>query len=363
MIVSCYADTSVAEGFASHWRPHLKAEATRIRGALASDPRALAEFEQHLETIREVLESPEARHARGMAIFGVSGRKQPLALPSDEPYQNRLVVDEEPYLVPLIEADYRSREHLVVLTDTHRGRLYAATSSEARLIDELEVEASKKNQNHLRAEHILHYEKELVQCVEKAWNAHTYEGIILLGEHEVLEGFRHLLPKRLAELVVHESPHAWAGMQPQIHDVVRGIVDVVIQNQEQRLLAEIDGRLREGFAVASGPQEVIDALRNGQVHELALGADLAEVAYRCSGCRSLFVTVEQACPYCHALCAKVDLLQEILSLAVRHGVAVHFVRSGDGLLVRGGVAALLSRDAPPWVENQSDRSHLAERGA
>ena len=37
MVVSCYADTSVAEGFRAHWLQPFKTEASRIRQLMAED--------------------------------------------------------------------------------------------------------------------------------------------------------------------------------------------------------------------------------------------------------------------------------------------------------------------------------------
>ncbi len=352
MVVSCYADTSVAEGFETHWRQHLKAEATRVRELLAGDPEALREFKRQLETLWQALESPEARHARGMAVFAASGWDQAMALSFNEPYEDRLVVDEEPYLVPLLVANYRRREYLVVLTNTHRGRLYASSPGVARLLDELDVAVPKGEPQakieRRRKDHILHYQKELMRRVEKAWAAHPYQGIILLGEHQVLENFRGLLPKPLADRVVHEAPHAWHGRLPEIRDRVREVVAAAIEGQQERLLEEIDRRLGEGFAVATGPQEVIEALGNGQVLELVFWPDRGEFASRCKGCRSVFATNEEACPYCKDPCARVNLWQEILSMAARHGIAIHFVTPDARRSPFTGVVALLARDEPQW---------------
>ena len=73
MVVSCYADTSVAEGFQAHWLQRFKTEASRIRQLMAGDHQARLEFERDLEAIRPALESPEARQARGMAVFSAAG--------------------------------------------------------------------------------------------------------------------------------------------------------------------------------------------------------------------------------------------------------------------------------------------------
>src|SRR5271157_3157643 len=65
MVVSCYADTSVAEGFKAHWLQPFKTEAGRIRQLMAGDHQARLEFERDLEAIRRALESPEASPCLG----------------------------------------------------------------------------------------------------------------------------------------------------------------------------------------------------------------------------------------------------------------------------------------------------------
>jgi peptide subunit release factor 1 (eRF1) len=376
MVVSCYANTSVAEGFEPHWRQHLKDEARRVREELGGDPRALAEFERQLELIRRGLESAGDRAARGMAFFGASGWDRALVLDSDAPYQDRLVVDEEPYLVPLLVDQLLRPQYLVVMTDTHRSRIYAARPGSARLLDEIEECVPKKNRSagerwgkeqaniaRHREDHILHYFKHLAERVGSAWTEGGLDhGIILLGEHEVLEDLRTFLPKRLAERVVAEAPHAWAGEQPAIEDQVREVVSAIAGAEQRRLLDEIDRRLYEGFAVTIGPREVIEALANGQVRTLVFGPDLGEVAWRCTGCGSLFTTEERACPYCKASCDRANLWQEISMRAMRHYVDVHFVPPDSRRPVPGQVAAPLVRDEPPWTPARADAPHLTARG-
>src|SRR5512144_2572563 len=74
MVVSCYADTAVTEGFEARWLQPFKSEASRIRQRLAEDHQARQEFERNLDAIRRALEAPEARRAKGMAVFSAAGR-------------------------------------------------------------------------------------------------------------------------------------------------------------------------------------------------------------------------------------------------------------------------------------------------
>jgi len=355
MTVSCYADTSVSEGFDPHWLQPFKAEASRIRQQLAEDHQARMEFERNVEVIRRSLESSEARRAQGVAVFSAAARGFLLALPAELPYENRLVVDEEPYVVPLLEADFRRRGYLVVMADTHRARWYAAGPGGFRSLGEIDESVPKKQHSageiieRHRKDHILHFHKELAQRVEEAWDQYPYQGIVLLGQHEILEQFRNLLPPRLASQVVREAPHAWTEDQAKIDDEIRALLGTVQAAGEDRVLAELDRRLLEATAVAAGPQEAIDALRNGQVAALILGPDPGAKVSRCTGCRASFALPRTECPYCHAPCHKGNLWQEILALAVNHGVWVHRVQPSETLSRHGGVAALLARDEPQWA--------------
>ena len=191
MTVSCYADTSVSERFDRHWLQPFKTEASRIRQQLADDHQARAEFERNVEVIRKCLESSKAR---GMAVFSAAARGFFLAVPAELPYENRLVVSEEPYVVPLLEADFRRRGYLVMMADTHRARWYAAGPGGSRSLGEIDESVPKKQHSagerwgkqqatieRHRKDHILHFHKELAQRVEEAWDQYPYQGIVLLG--------------------------------------------------------------------------------------------------------------------------------------------------------------------------------------
>ena len=347
-----------------------------MRGELAGDPAALEEFDRQLGLIRRALEPAGERAARGMAVFAATGWDRVVIIESDVPFANRLVVDEEPYLVPLMMEPVLRPQYLVVLTDTHRGRIYAAGLGSSRLIDELEEDVPRKNKSagerwgkqqatiaRHREDRIHHYFKDLADRVEAAWDEEAHRGIILLGEHDVLADFRTHLPERLADRVVAEFPHAWAGEQPAIEDRVRRVATEAAGAEQRRLLDEIDRRLCEGYAVITGPQEVIEALANGQVRSLVFGPDLGEVAWRCRGCRSLFTTEERACPYCKSRCERANLWQEILTRALKHHVDVHFVTPEAQRPVPGQVAALLLRDEPQWTSPRSEPQQPTDRGS
>jgi peptide subunit release factor 1 (eRF1) len=362
-VVSCYADTSPS-GIRPLWREHLKNEVKRIDETLSGDLAATQAFHRHIAAIEGVLSSRRTVSARGMAIFAASQRNllQAYALASVVP--NRLVIDEEPYLVPLLELLHRQRRYLVVHTDTHRGRLYTAVPGEVHMIEEIEEPVPKRHRaagelwgkqqatiaRH-REDHIAHYLKGLASGIERAWPEERYDGIVLLGEHEVLEKLRTYLPEALGSRVAGEAPHAWVGRQTPLVSKIASIHAEALRDQERRLFEDIKRRLLEDHHIATGPQAVIDAIENDQVGYsgcVVMESDPGKVASRCSGCHKPFAQTVGECPSCHVACEKTSLWQAIALFAARKHVVVHFVEPGHGLDKHAGVVALLAREAP-WI--------------
>jgi peptide subunit release factor 1 (eRF1) len=298
-----------------------------------------------------------------MAIFSAADRGFFQTFSLGVPVADRIVLDEVPYLVPLLEAMHRQRRYLLVLMDSHRARLYEAAWGHTHLLRELEQEIPRRQHSagetwgkqqatiaRHREDHLLHFRKELAQAIEKAWPDAPFRGLILLGEHEVVEVLRAELPPALAKQVVHSGPYNWATKQPDLDAAVREVLADALRAHDARLTAELERRLREHYLVAAGPQEVMNALRHGQVEYpgfLVLEPDRGEMATRCPRCESVFTTLAATCPFCQGTCEKINLWQEILLFAARHNIVAHFVADYPELSRHGGIAAVLSR-AEPW---------------
>ena len=363
MIVSCYADTSVTERFLSLWSQHLKNEAEAIEQRLANDHQARAQFAKDLAIIRHALEEPAVQHAHGMALFSAADRGFFQAFTLGVPVKDRLVLDEAPYLVPLLEAMHRQRRYLLVLTDSHRGRVYEAAWGHTHLMHQIDEDIPRRQKSagelwgkqqatiaRHREDHLLHYRKELAGAIANAWPDAPFRGLILLGDHKTIAALQANLPSPFEHRIVHTGPYSWARKEPNLDAKVQDVLDNVFQQHDARLMEELERRLHEHHLIAAGPQEVINALWNGQVGYpgyLVLEPDRGLMAARCVRCGSVFTTIHDICPVCQGTCEKVNLWQEILLFAARHNIVAHIVDSHPVLAQHGGVAAVLSR-SEPW---------------
>jgi peptide subunit release factor 1 (eRF1) len=362
VIVSCYADRSL-DGYLSRWPQRLKNEIAEINRTLSNDREARREFARNMAVIDSTLTARAARRARGMAVFSSAraGFLQVFVL--NVPVRDALVVDEQPYLVPLLEAIHRQRRYLVVLTDSGHGRLYTAGWGRADLLHELAADVPRRQRSagetwgkqqatiaRHREDHILHYRKALVRHVQQAWSDAPYAGLILLGDRDSLAALRAALPPPLASRVVYDAPYNWRGRRPSITETAHRVLQDALHAHDEAVLHELKRQIRaKNPCVAVGSQEVIDALRNGQVGYpgyLVLERDRGQPAARCVGCGSIFAGMRTACPFCAASCEKVNLWQEILLFAARHDIPTHVVDDNPVLHRHGGVAAILSREGP-----------------
>jgi peptide subunit release factor 1 (eRF1) len=363
MIVSCCADTSMTDGFQWLWSQRLKNEAAAIEERLKEDAQACARFARDLSVIRHTLEDPAVQRTRGIAVFSASDQGLFRAFSLSMPVKDRLVLDEEPYLVPLLELMHRQRRYLLVLTDSHRGRVYEAAWGHTRLLQELEEAVPRRQRSagerwgkqqatiaRHREDHLLHYRKALATAIEQAWPAAPFRGVILLGDEETIAALRSSLASAIAGRIVHVGPYSWARKEPDLDAKVQEVLEAALGAHDAALLEEFERRLHEHYLIAAGPQEVINALRYGQVGYpgyLVLEPDRGQRAARCTRCESLFTTVYATCPVCQGACEQVNLWQQILLFAARHDIVAHVVDTHPALAQHGGVAAVLSR-AEPW---------------
>jgi hypothetical protein len=146
LLASCYADLSVIPGTPARWPGVFKGKATAVKKMLAENPTAWQQFEKSFKAIGNIVEAPENRHARGIAVFSASQRGFFQSYSLDVPVENELVVHQAPYLVPLLQVLCRQRQYLVVHTNTHQGRLYSATAGSLHLLEEI-AEAVPKHQH------------------------------------------------------------------------------------------------------------------------------------------------------------------------------------------------------------------------
>ena len=371
-VVSAYADMTVKDGFSRHVDIHLRNQAREVSEALA-EGKATKDLDANLEVIRQLVQNQaQATPAiKGLAVFSCVARKLRHVVPLNFPVENRLIIDEEPFILPLLERWYGEPSYLIALTNSDEVHLFEAhhgLPEPAGILKrddaDQEIQRDKPKLTYKKRFASTHHERlhgdddskflhEVAETIAEHWHGGHFAGLILLGQSPMTATVRRLLPRALESAVLGEAPHAMTNRPEELTEAVAKIVERSHLEHDRRFLDELNERWKEKHLVASGPTEVLDALQQGRATQILLGAHHEMPGGRCRDCGYRFGAPVAICPYCQGRCHACDAAQDIMRMAMRHQVPVHVLRATaktDPLATVGGVAALLRAEAN-WAPN------------
>jgi protein required for attachment to host cells len=364
-VVSAYADMTVQNGFQRHMERRLENEARAARDSLAATA-ARKDLEANIAVIREVMQAPRDPSARGLAVFSGVARGLRQVIPLQFRVPDRLVIDEEPFMLPLLEHWYSEPSFSVAVIDSNEAHLFDAHHDRPVRVRDLEREDADeeiqrdkprftyKKRFAATAHERLHgleespFLRQVADAVVAQWNDGQYAGLILLGRTQDIAALRKLLPRPLDEAVVGEAAHAMTTRPDDLTEDVNRLVADWQAERERKILAELNERWKQDHLVGNGATEVLDALQQGRAAQVLIGHRRDVPGAHCTSCGYRFGAPVAVCPYCQGHCRTINAVQDILRLSMRHRVPVHLFHASpkdDPIERAGGVVALLRAPA------------------
>jgi protein required for attachment to host cells len=376
-VVSAFVDLRVKDGFRSFAATHRRNQARAAHEALAGADARKA-LDEDLEAIAAAVSAADPA-ARGLAVFSGKSRGLFHAVSLDFPVEDRLVIDEDPFVLPLLERWYGDPSYLVAVVDANHLHLFGAHSGVARPVESLDRDIPEMQRDKSRFQYKKRFSKafderlvaldespflkEVAARVADHFGQGEFTGLILLGPTETTAAVRRLLPERVAREVVDEHQQPMTDRPEDVADDVERAMTRWRERREGELLAELRGRWKESHLVADGAQDVLDALQQGRAAQVVVGPSRDAVGSQCRDCGYRFGAPAPRCAHCGGETRTVNAVQEILRMALRHRVPVHLFardRPDDPLQPAGGVAALLRAEAnwaPDKATAEASRGH------
>jgi protein required for attachment to host cells len=379
-VVSAYADMTVKDGFANHVVRHLQNEKRSAEDALG-EAKAREALEENVEVIRRAIHGHDYPAAKGLAVFSSVTRELRHVVPVDFRVENQLIIDEEPFVLPLLERWYGEPVYLVALVDSVEAHLFESHAGAVQPVRDLERQdiaediqrdkprfTYKKRFAQTRHERLHGTEEDkflqdVAGLIEGHWRSGRFTGLILLGQSQITSPMRRLLHKDLQNAVVEQAPQAMTTKPEEVADDVARVMERWHADRDGQFLTELQERWKENHLVGNGPTEVLDALQQGRATQVIIGTRRDLAGARCGDCDYRFGAPIEACVYCQGRCRRINAVQEILRMALRHRVPVHLFRRNletDPLDGAGGVSALLRAEAnwaPDAATAQASEGH------
>jgi hypothetical protein len=345
-IVSCYLNLG------GH-REALAARASEVRKVLALDQRE--SFDAAMIPIGRALAGARAE-TRAVVAFSRAGT-QPFftALQLGVTVDELVSVDTRPCIYGLVELKDTYHRYVVLLVTADYARILeislgALTADVWAARPDLrshigEVWGREQYQNHRRdrTERFVH---EKIQVLERlvAKRGHTH--LIIAGTPALVARARASLTPRLRPKLV-DTVNATALTDTA--DLVAATIARFVENEEREsrgAAALLVDELKHGGLAVAGTDASLAALELGQVDMLVLAASYQSPAgRRCLACGAVATSSSAAadgCRRCRATSsAPVDIRDELVTLAERHGCGIEVVREASSLRDLEGVGCLL----------------------
>jgi peptide chain release factor subunit 1 len=275
--------------------------------------------------------------ARGVAVFVSATDRLWRVLPLADPVPDRVEVDRELSLVPLIPFVETHEGALVAFVNRERGQLFRVRAGRLEeIVDETEEVPGQHDQGGWsQARYQRHIEKlvaEHLRAVGGEIDKHVRRlrgpRLVLVAPDELRGEIESALSTDAAEAIVgwaQAEAHATPG---ELLEVVRPVLDHALARREQEMVVRWREELGKNARAAAGWHNVLEAASDARVEQLLVERGADRTAYRCPECRRAS-TEGGSCPLDAA-----DLEERrALDLAVHHTLA----QGGTVVCVGGGL--------------------------
>ncbi len=308
---------------------------------------------EHAAGLAERLRHFEARAA---AFFTCAAAGWAELLPLPVSVRDLAVVDDRPYLRPLLRILDEHHRFLVAVVDRRHASLYELYMDAIRELETIAgEEIRKKNfagwygleehrvRNRADEKARAHFRSVAIRLRERFEALHC-EHVIVGGQTEIVDAFLPYLGSELRSRVAGRFVIDTHTLSPaRVREACRAVERALEEREERDLVARIAAARAAGGLAALGLAAVLPAVSAGAVDVLAIHDAFAAPGVACSGCDWLGLS-GSACPWCGSATRAVpDVVETAADMVLRDGGRVeHVEHVPDAVQLREhGVGALL----------------------
>jgi peptide chain release factor subunit 1 len=348
-VVSIYLNLDPTE-FASG-----PARSTAINSVLDQAGRAArdedASVREDVERIRDAFKGFDFQGAHGVAVFACASEDLLEVIKLPRTVENAVVVDEAPYIEPLVEIQSGAR-YGVVLVNRQTARIFRGSRDRldevARVDDEVHGRHDQGGWSQARYQRSVEKEAQdhLKNAADELLRRHKrrpFEALFVGAPEAVYKEFCARLHPYLSERVVGRIE---IDVENTTVDDVQHAAETTIADHERRLEKEALDRLEQGTATggrgASGLEDTLNALNEQRVEVLLLQENFDAAGVCCPQCGWLGPARVASCPADGTeTVRREDITDLAVRRAVRQSAQIVRVRDDERLEPMGSIAAVL----------------------
>lgn len=307
-----------------------------------------------LRKIERFLKSKLSRKGMGgVAIFSCSARDFFQAYYLRTAVKDRIVLKKSFYIRPLTLILDEFKRCIVVLIDRSKARVFKAHLGEMLTYTEITDEVpgqvreagfkgyeEKRIRRHIE-QHVQWHYKNVAGKLLDLFKTDRFERLILGGTADVIKEFEKVLHTYLRERVIGRFTIESDAPIIEVFEKSRKLAEKLERKSEEKLVKRLLEDLWPQGLGTVGIDPTIGSLMRGEVYSLLVTVGFIESGFSCRQC-GYMSSKEKKCSMCDSDMEPVsDIVDELITEAVRQRAIVHHISSTLELSKKGGVGSLL----------------------
>jgi peptide subunit release factor 1 (eRF1) len=261
------------------------------------------------------------------------------------PVKNFMAIGDRPDHEPLVHLLDKTRVKLCLVLEPEEASIYSLFFNQAPRRWRLDPEVVKQQEEMWvlrryrrmgmasRSNHLRH----LALIIDHLLKQYIHEKVVVFGECDHCNKLVEMVPSQFQHLLEAKEV-SWKDNGETVEEIVEIAVDKESGGGELGLIE----RLKSDCMAVVGVEEVMEALRKGQIRELVVGNGESVSGWECSVCTSLGLGKEERCGYCQSPTETVECMREALAGRIKLlGGKVTELRRGELPAGSKGLAAFL----------------------
>jgi len=341
--------TNIKDNYVIHVKNMLKQTADSV------EKNALKRITGDLEKIESYILSNKRIFKKGLAILSSRENNFWKEFHLAVPLKNEIVVDNMPYIKPLVDILDNYRRYAILLVGKESARLFLVHLGEIEEYTEVSTAdvpgkhkkggwfaLSEKSYERHTDYHVELHLKDVLKQLESFLSGEYVDRMVIGGSEEAATKVRAMLPQTTAAKVIGTFQ---AEMFANSKEILEKVEPVLVSFETKKEAETIDDLLTKALKnenAVIGIENVLNALQEGRIMKLVMLKDYKNAGLSCINCGNLAVQEMTACPYCKSKMQRVNYIVDLVAQkAVEQGALVEVVSKNKKLKEAGNIGAFL----------------------
>lgn len=353
LFVSLYLNVNPVTNVKDNYVIHVKTMLKRITEDL--DKEARKKVGGDLEKIESYILSNKRIFKKGLAILTSNARDFWREFHLAVPMKNDIIVDNTPYIKPLLDILDNYRRYAILLVGRDTARIFLVHLGEIEEYSEVHSEdvpgrhkkggwfslAERSYERHTDY-HVGRHLKDVLRELDSFISGEDVGRLIIGGSEEAVTRVRAMLPQTLAAKIIGAFQAEMFANSKEILEKVEPVLQSYQEAEEAETINDLLTRAMKNENAVVGLDDTLNALQEGRIMKLVVLKDYRNAGLSCTNCGSLTVQELSSCPYCKGDMERVNYIVDLVAQkTVEQGAMVDVVSNSKQLQEAGSIGAFL----------------------